>query len=98
MGLPSRSKSGLTLLIHMYRLNSDGTCGGYRTRSSLSIQLGTSMTVRRCVKQSKDARPWYEPVPDSPTPPKGSVGIAPWNQASLMVAPPDVTWLRTAGS
>lgn len=52
-------------------------------------------TERLCVKVSKPYLPWYEPVPELPTPPKGALGTPACIATSFMVTPPDCVCERT---
>ena len=47
------------------------------------------ITPRALVNASKSHLPWYLPIPELPTPPKGSSGISGWIVQSLIAASPD---------
>lgn len=89
---PSRSKSGARLNDALY-LASLPAYGGYRMERKPSTQEGVLVIGRRCTNVSKLALPRYAPMPLSPTPPKGRVGMC--KRESLMAAFPERVHART---
>src|SRR5215475_4361754 len=61
--------------------------GGYLTPGSIRVLW--YRTPRALVNASKLTLPWYLPIPELPTPPKGSSGKNGWIVHSLMHAVPD---------
>ena len=50
---------------------------------------GRTSTPRRWLRRSNPARPWYAPIPECPTPPKGSWGTAICRTIPFTHTPPE---------